>query len=127
MLAITIVAGTCILGSRFVLLNQNPRIGLSLLFLGSGLWLLLIYSIFTALVIRTSKPGFAEAINGIWLLATVSTESLSGPGQPLSLTFSKLSRRACILRIGSFYAWRRILFNSHNFDFHAPVVLRAVA
>jgi tellurite resistance protein TehA-like permease len=77
------VAGTCILGSQFVLLNQNPRVGLLFLFLGLGLWLLLIYSIFTALVIRTSKPGFAEAINGIWLLATVSTESLSVLGSLL--------------------------------------------
>jgi tellurite resistance protein TehA-like permease len=84
---LTIVAGTCILGSQFVLLNHNPGVGLSLLFLGLALWFLLIYGIFTALAIRSNKPGFGEAINGIWLLATVSTESLSVLASILVLHF----------------------------------------
>jgi tellurite resistance protein TehA-like permease len=99
---LTIVAGTCILGSQFVLLNLNPRIGLSLLFLGLGLWLLLIYSIFTALTIRTPKPGFAEAINGIWLLATVSTESISVLGSLLGSHFTNYRDELAFLALGFF-------------------------
>ncbi len=74
---LTMVAGTCILGTQFVLLDQNARIGLALLFLGFGLWIFLIYRIFMGLTIKSPKPGFGEAINGLWLLATVSTESIS--------------------------------------------------
>ncbi len=73
----TTIAGTCILGSQFVILEHNSEIGIWLLFLGVGLWALLIYGVFTALIIRTNKPKFGEAINGIWLVATVSTQSLS--------------------------------------------------
>ena len=99
---LTIVAGTCILGSQFVLLNQNPRIGLLFLFLGLGLWLLLIYSIFTALAIRPAKPGFAEAINGIWLLATVSTESLSVLGSLLVSHFTNYQDELAFFALGFF-------------------------
>ncbi len=99
---LTIVAGTCILGTQFVLLNQNPRIGLSLLFLGLGLWLLLIYTIFTALAIRAAKPGFAEAINGIWLLATVSTESISVLGSLLVSYFANYQDELAFLALGFF-------------------------
>ena len=73
----TTIAGTCILGSQFVILEHSSEVGIWLLLLGAGLWALLIYGVFAALIIRTNKPPFEEAINGIWLVATVSTQSLS--------------------------------------------------
>ncbi len=99
---LTIVAGTCILGSQFVQLNDNPGLGLLFLFLGLGLWFLLIYGIFTALAIRSNKPGFGEAINGIWLLATVSTESLSVLGSLLIAHVPSHRDEFALLALGAF-------------------------
>jgi len=99
---LTIVAGTCILGSQFVLLNHNPGLGLSLLFLGFGLWALLIYAIFTMLAIRAGKPSFGEAIDGIWLLATVSTESLSVLGSLLVTDFPSYRNELAFFALGFF-------------------------
>ena len=45
--------------------------------LAAVLWLLLIYTIFTALTIKRNKPSLAEGINGGWLLAVVSTQSIA--------------------------------------------------
>jgi tellurite resistance protein TehA-like permease len=73
----TMVAGTCILGSQFVILVDAPGIAVGLLGLGAGLWLLFIYGIFTAFTIKADKPALAEGINGNWLVTTVSTQSVS--------------------------------------------------
>ena len=99
---LTIVAGTCILGNQFVLINDNPGIGLSLLLIGMGLWFVLIYSILTALTIRTGKPDFREAIDGIWLLATVSTESLSVLGSLLVSHFANYQDELAFFALGFF-------------------------
>lgn len=99
---LTIVAGTCILGSQFVLLNDNPGLGLLFLFLGLALWFLLIYGIFTALAIRSNKPAFRDAINGIWLLATVSTESLSVLGSLLVEHFPSYRNELAFFALGFF-------------------------
>ncbi len=74
---LTTVAGTCIVGSQLVLLKGAYQTGLSILVFGSGLWVLLIYAVCTAFVIREDKPSLKEGINGTWLLCTVSTQSVS--------------------------------------------------
>jgi tellurite resistance protein TehA-like permease len=74
---LTTVAGTCILGSQFVILEKSYQTGFALLCLGLGLWVLVIYTVFSSLAIRTGKPSIQDAISGTWLLATVSAQSLS--------------------------------------------------
>jgi tellurite resistance protein TehA-like permease len=73
----TIVAGTCILGGQLVLLQGAFGLAAGLLALGAGLWLLCIYGLFTAFIIKRAKPSLAQGINGTWLVAAVSTQSLS--------------------------------------------------
>ena len=73
----TMVAATCVLGSQFVLLKKAYTLGLVFLGVGAFLWIVLIYSIFTAFTIRRSKPQLAEGINGVWLVAVVATQSIS--------------------------------------------------
>jgi tellurite resistance protein TehA-like permease len=74
---LTIVAGTCVLGSQFVGLTDHYRLAMGLLTLGGSLWFILIYGILSGLTVRANKPFFGEAINGSWLLVTVSTQSVS--------------------------------------------------
>ncbi len=73
----TWVAGTCVLGNQLISLVSAYDWALVLLILGIILWVLLIYGIFTALIARSNKPSLQEGINGLWLITTVATQSLS--------------------------------------------------
>jgi tellurite resistance protein TehA-like permease len=73
----TMVAATCVLGSQFVLLKRAYMLGFVFLGIGAFLWIVIIYSVFTAFTIRYRKPPLEEGINGVWLVAVVATQSLS--------------------------------------------------
>lgn len=74
---LTIVAGTCVLGSQFLVLTGNHKLGLGLLVFGSSIWFILIYGLLSSLTVKANKLPLGEAVNGSWLLATVSTQSVS--------------------------------------------------
>jgi tellurite resistance protein TehA-like permease len=74
---LTIVAGTCVLGAQALLIGDSPLVASVLLAVGAVLWPALIYTIFTALTIKAEKPSLADGINGGWLLAVVSTQSIA--------------------------------------------------
>ncbi len=73
----TLVAGTCVLGSDFVVLLHNFTVGIALWALGGLLWIFIMYAFFTAVVIRSEKPTIEQGINGAWLIAAVATQSIS--------------------------------------------------
>jgi len=75
-LFLTTVAGTMVLGSQFALMTSYIGIAKALWWLGLALWILLIYTFFTVISLHEPKPTFENSINGAWLLATVSTESI---------------------------------------------------
>jgi tellurite resistance protein TehA-like permease len=73
----TIVAATCVIGSQFVLLTEAYELGCFLLGVGAVLWVIIIYSVFTAFTIKAEKPPLEEGINGLWLVAVVATQSIT--------------------------------------------------
>ena len=73
----TTVAGTAVLGSQLVILLGNVRGAAVLWVISMVLWLLLTYSIFTAIIIKRVKPTLDQGISGAWLLAVVATQSLT--------------------------------------------------
>jgi len=73
----TLVAGTCVLGSEFVILLHNFTAGIALWVVGGLLWIFIMYAFFTAVVTRSEKPTIEQGINGAWLIATVATQSVS--------------------------------------------------
>lgn len=73
----TWVAASGVLGSQFLLVERVPLVAIALWGLTLALWLLLIYSIFTALSVKQSKPALVKGINGGWLVAVVATQSVS--------------------------------------------------
>ena len=73
----TAVAGTCILGTQYILMFENFNIALILLVFGTILWVILTYTIFTALTIKQDKPSLGEGITGAWLTAIVATQSVA--------------------------------------------------
>lgn len=74
---LTVVAGTGVLGTEFVLIGHSVAVGAVLLAVAAVLWVVLTYAIFTAFTITRRKPSLAEGINGGWLLAVVATQSIA--------------------------------------------------
>ncbi len=77
---LTLVAGTCILGSQCVVVAGDFVAGAALWAAGVVLWVVLIYAFFTAIAVSESKVPLEKGINGGWLLAAVSTQSIAALG-----------------------------------------------
>lgn len=74
---LTIVAGTNVLGSQFVIMHQNYQVATILYFIGFVLWIMLMYSFFILITVKHGKPSLEDGMNGIWLLMVVATQSIS--------------------------------------------------
>lgn len=72
----TVVAATAVLGTQFTVQSDMPELGYAIWWFAFVLWLVLTYTIFTALTIRADKPSLEDGINGGWLTAVVATQSL---------------------------------------------------
>ena len=80
---LTIVAGTNVLGSQFIIIQQNYHIAALLYYVGLILWTILIYSFFIIITVKRGKPSLEKGMNGIWLLMVVATQSISILGAQL--------------------------------------------
>lgn len=83
----TMVAGTCVLGSQLVVLEGWTRAAAALWLLGTGLWAVLVYLFFFTMVSSETKPSLENGINGTWLIAVVSTQSVSVLGSFVAPVF----------------------------------------
>src|SRR5688572_2058292 len=82
----TVVAGTCVLGTQSLVVGEAPAVARVLWLLGIGLWFIVMYAFFTAVVVRKEKPPLETGINGAWLIATVATQAVSVLGSLLAKT-----------------------------------------
>ena len=73
----TVVAGTCVLGSALLIVVDQYRPAIVLWFAGIGLWVLVMYTFFTAVTVHEHKPTIEAGLNGGWLLVVVATQSIS--------------------------------------------------
>jgi tellurite resistance protein TehA-like permease len=120
---LTSVAGSCVLGSQFILVANNYDVALALWVLGTIEWIILIYGIFAALSVKETKPTLADGINGGWLLAVVSTQSIAELGalisahwpQPYRLEFNFLALSMWLWG-GMLYIWMiALIFYRYTF------------
>lgn len=74
---LTLIAGSCILGTEYVQLKGNISAAALLWQLAIALWILLVYSFFILTTIKKNKPTLEDGINGSWLLLVVSVQALS--------------------------------------------------
>src|SRR5690606_2530536 len=74
---LTVVTGTCVLGSQYVILLGRHDVALVLWIAGIVLWLVLIYTFFASVTVAEPKPSLDVGLSGGWLLATVSTQSIA--------------------------------------------------
>ena len=108
----TIVAGTCVLGSQFILVRGDTRVASWLWALGIVLWLVLTYAVFTCLTVKEEKPALPDGLNGGWLLSVVATQSVVVLGNLLVPSISGAGREVVVffclamwLGGGMLYVW----------------------
>jgi tellurite resistance protein TehA-like permease len=73
----TIVAGICVIGVQLCLLGHAPGAAGILWLLAIVLWLCITYGFFTAVIVNQIKPSLAEGLGGVWLIASVATQSIA--------------------------------------------------
>jgi tellurite resistance protein TehA-like permease len=124
----TVVAGTGILASQFMLLRDGVLLGAGLFLLAALLWVALTYTIFTALTVKRRKPHLDKGIGGGWLLAVVATQAIcvsatllaarTGPPFRLELNLAALTMW---LWGGMLYIWMiSLIFYRYMFFRFAP-------
>lgn len=106
----TTVAGTGILATQFLILDENFVIGAALWLLTLLLWVCLTYTIFTAFTVRRQKPTLARAISGSWLLAVVATQTLSVSSALLAARIGQPYRLELNLLALSMWLWGGMLY-----------------
>jgi tellurite resistance protein TehA-like permease len=118
----TIVAGTCVLGSQFVLLGGMWRAGAALWFAGIALWALITYGVLGILTLKAIKPPLAQGINGGWLLPVVAAQSVSVLGTQLAPGFDRHQEQVLFFSLamwlggGMLYVWIiSIIFYRYTF------------
>lgn len=73
----TIIAGTNTLGADFLVIGNHTEIAFILWVFGILLWLFYQYVVFASLMFSNQKQPLDQSINGGWLVAIVSTESVA--------------------------------------------------
>jgi tellurite resistance protein TehA-like permease len=127
----TMVAGTCVLGTQFLLIGQNFRVAAALWFIGIALWALQIYTVFSAITIKAAKPVLADGINGGWLVSVVAAQSVAVLGAQLSAGFGAGNRPGVLffclamwLGGGMLYIWIiSLIFYRYTFFALSPADL----
>ncbi len=74
---LTFVAASCVLASQCLLVVHWPGWAMALTVLGAVGWVCLLYLLLLAVITGQRKPGLRRSINGGWLVAVVSTQSLA--------------------------------------------------
>lgn len=82
----TVIAGTNTLGSQFVVLLHNDAVGYYFWVFGLILWFVFQYTLFSVFSALKAKPSIEKGLSGTWLVAIVSTQSVSVLGTQLSQT-----------------------------------------
>src|SRR5262249_46059146 len=91
----TVIAGTCVLGTELIIVTGRSTLATVLWIVALVLWVLIMYGFFFAVTVREDKPSLEKGLNGAWLIAVVSTQSISVLGT--LLTTSWIDYRESIL------------------------------
>jgi tellurite resistance protein TehA-like permease len=106
----TFVAGSCVVGSQFILIAGDSGTALILWVLATFAWIVLIYTIFTAFSVKERKPTLAEGINGGWLLSVVSTQSIAVLGTLIAARWQQPYRLELNFLALSMWLWGGMLY-----------------
>lgn len=80
---LTLVAGSCILGTQYAQGKENFAAAALLWYFGVVLWIILVYAFLSKVILQEQKPSPENGLHGIWFLLVVSTQSISILGSTL--------------------------------------------
>lgn len=106
----TMVAGTCILGSQFLLLAREPAVATLLGVAGGVLWIGLTYTVFTGFTVKQRKPSLDQGISGAWLLAVVATQAIAVLAALLAVHYQQPGRLELNFLALSMWLWGGMLY-----------------
>ena len=106
----TMVAGSAVLGTQFVLLATNHAAGVVLWTVAIVLWVGLTYTIFAAFTIKEKKPALDKGLSGAWLLAVVATQSIAVLSALLSPHLDQPQRLQINFLALSMWLWGGMLY-----------------
>jgi tellurite resistance protein TehA-like permease len=92
----TTVAATSVLGSQFLVVGGLVDVAIAFWFLAIALWVVLTYTIFTVLTVKSDKPSLADGLNGGWLVAVVATHSVAVLGAQVAPHFTQYAPQALL-------------------------------
>ena len=118
----TVSAGTCVLGSQLIIVVNNFQVAAVLWFIGILFWVVTMYSFFTAVTIRETKPALDKGLSGSWLISAVATQGVSVLGTLLSGYFQEhheliLFFTLCMFLIGAMLYLLLITLIFYRFTF----------
>jgi tellurite resistance protein TehA-like permease len=106
----TTIAGSCILGSQFILNFGNYPVAFILWVVGTVLWVGLNYTIFTAFTVKEIKPPLDRGITGAWLLAVVAPQSIAVLGALLAAHWGQPYKIELNFMALSMWLWGGMLY-----------------
>lgn len=106
----TVVAGTCVLGSQFLILAEAHRVAMALWITAVVLWIGLNYAVFLGLTVKEQKPSLQQGINGAWLLAVVATQAIAALGALLAGDVAQPYRQEMHFVVVSLWLWGGMLY-----------------
>ena len=107
----TTPAAICVMGSQALVVAGAWGLARMLWILGGAAWAVITYGILTVLTVKSEKPSLAEGINGGWLVAVVSAQSVSVLGTQLAPGFGDSAPHVLFLSLvlwlgaGMLYIW----------------------
>jgi tellurite resistance protein TehA-like permease len=126
----TTVAATNVLGTQMLLIEDSWNAALLLWVLGTVLWALVTYTVFTALTVKTEKPPLAQGLNGGWLVSVVAAQSVAALGAQLAPGFDARAPEVLFLCLaiwlgaGMLYVWLiTLIFYRYTFFVMSPADL----
>lgn len=84
---LTIVAAACVLGAGYAQSQNALQAALGFLYFGIALWMVLVYALLAATVLKSTKTVPEKGISGVWLLLVVAVQSISVLGAALAPHF----------------------------------------
>jgi tellurite resistance protein TehA-like permease len=97
----TIVAGTCVLGVQILTLTDQVDLAFGLWVFSAVLWLFITYGFFAVIIAHPTKPSLTDGISGVWLIASVATQSIAVLGTMVAFRFTEYQQ--LILFISLFF------------------------
>lgn len=126
----TSVAASCVLGSQFLLIAESRMTAVALWCLGTVLWFVLTYTIFTSFAVKETKPSLPDGIHGGWLVSVVATQAVSVLGGMLAHGFGAHREQVLFFALamwlggGMLYIWIiSLIFYRYSFFPMSPADL----